>query len=795
MGAIRTSANATFDDFVTSGVPASGVKAPVKSDIRATFGVVEDRIDAIEGVAATGVKWTPNIIRVRSTANVDISTALENGDTLNGVTLATGDHVFLGSQSTAAHNGIYTVPASGAASRATFADTAAELAYIGFLVSEGSVGAGERWTLPLASSAITVNTTALNFAKVGVEVDYATEVADARGGEATLDDRLDGIESVTDAVALPLTTVEWSALTVAHACADPVSPPTRSDDFTGWAAVWDKPATANWQAVRLRFLNRSPSATKKWRKIKIVAQTHATSPFGGSGTLLGVGETLVDPDVVPLSDVVILWRNPSNRTALKTLVHGDMLAKIGIGWRAFDENGDPAASSEIVGTVTGLTQTATYAIGASGNEETTGWTVASALDIGIELLTLTSPVETTPIKPRETWSDLAVPAVNESPDVQRAHRLYGARLSRFRKFDLERYLSTTSRYGLALVGDSWSAVPYRYRERLCALMRARYGHGGVGACVLGFRTALAADDNNAPADASYTYYKTYTGTGWTSNFITNASATPLTDLRSSTAGDGITLSSNINHVHPGFTGAVLHYEGTANGVIKWRWNGGAWSANTNVQTSGVNFVSLTGWPTAALAAPANTSYAAYTLEIQVVSGSVIFYLVDLQSSADGIVIHGLGASGSRVSDWLAADATKWKTSFTNLAAIKGAQVLFATNEQSQGLAPSVFEDNLVLMGGRIREAVPGIDLLFATPPENQSGRAIKMPAYAMAARAATARISAAAIDLQPVFGRADDPGEYALAADFPKMEDADHPNEATGGPLLAHELDLMWRLG
>jgi hypothetical protein len=92
-----------------------------------------------------------------------IATALENGDTLNGLTLSTGDRVFLVAQTAPAENGIYVVVASGAASRATDADTAAELARCEFLVLAGTVGAGDTWHLPLESSAITVGTTALNF--------------------------------------------------------------------------------------------------------------------------------------------------------------------------------------------------------------------------------------------------------------------------------------------------------------------------------------------------------------------------------------------------------------------------------------------------------------------------------------------------------------------------------------------------------------------------------------------------------------------------------------------------------
>lgn len=168
MGDIRTSANATFRDYVTDGIPASGDHDPVKSDIRATFGVAEDRINGVETLATFGARFTTQTVRVRSTGNVAISTALENGDTLNGLTLATGEHVFLGLQTDPKENGLYTVAASGAASRATWADSAAELAHIAFVIQEGSVGAGERWVLPLATADITLGTTSLVFSPLGM---------------------------------------------------------------------------------------------------------------------------------------------------------------------------------------------------------------------------------------------------------------------------------------------------------------------------------------------------------------------------------------------------------------------------------------------------------------------------------------------------------------------------------------------------------------------------------------------------------------------------------------------------
>ena len=53
-------------------------------------------------------------VRAATTANITIATALNNGDTLDGVTLANGNLVLVKNQSTASQNGIYVVGASPA---------------------------------------------------------------------------------------------------------------------------------------------------------------------------------------------------------------------------------------------------------------------------------------------------------------------------------------------------------------------------------------------------------------------------------------------------------------------------------------------------------------------------------------------------------------------------------------------------------------------------------------------------------------------------------------------------------
>ena len=62
-----------------------------------------------------------------TSGNIDLSTDLENGDVVDGVTLVTGDRVLVKSQSAPAQNGIYVVQATGAAVRATDFDAPAEV--------------------------------------------------------------------------------------------------------------------------------------------------------------------------------------------------------------------------------------------------------------------------------------------------------------------------------------------------------------------------------------------------------------------------------------------------------------------------------------------------------------------------------------------------------------------------------------------------------------------------------------------------------------------------------------------
>ncbi len=123
-------------------------------------------------------------VRAATTANVNLANALENGDTIDGITLATGDLVLVKDQTTAAQNGVYIVPASGAASRAAEFDTYNE--HPGSLVSveEGTANADTLW-ICTSNEGGTLGTSAIAFGRIRIDISIPVTVA--QGGTNATD--------------------------------------------------------------------------------------------------------------------------------------------------------------------------------------------------------------------------------------------------------------------------------------------------------------------------------------------------------------------------------------------------------------------------------------------------------------------------------------------------------------------------------------------------------------------------------------------------------------------------------
>ena len=168
--AIRIASGQIQDSAVTNDKLAGSISS-AKLDLTGTFNFSSGTLRAqspsadsdvaiksyVDAIAGGGVYWKEPV-RVASTANIDLSSALVNGATIDGVTVATGDRILVKNQSTASQNGIYDVVASGAASRSSDCDTADELNGAAVFVKEGSAASDQGYIQTATVSTIDSDT-------------------------------------------------------------------------------------------------------------------------------------------------------------------------------------------------------------------------------------------------------------------------------------------------------------------------------------------------------------------------------------------------------------------------------------------------------------------------------------------------------------------------------------------------------------------------------------------------------------------------------------------------------------
>lgn len=125
-----------------------------------------------------GLRWKAPV-RAATTANGTLATAFANGSTLDStVTLATNDRILIKDQTDQTENGIYTVNASGAPTRATDADTTSELNAASVFVLSGTVNGDKAFTQTTDNP--TVGSSNIVFSQFGGGVAYS---ADGQGIE------------------------------------------------------------------------------------------------------------------------------------------------------------------------------------------------------------------------------------------------------------------------------------------------------------------------------------------------------------------------------------------------------------------------------------------------------------------------------------------------------------------------------------------------------------------------------------------------------------------------------------
>jgi len=173
---------------------------PVNTQDAATKGFVEATSQGLD---------VKDSVKVATTGNITISTALNNGDTLDGVTLSTNDRVLVKDQSTASQNGIYVVGSSPA--RADDLAAGADAAGMFTFVEQGSVNADNGFVCTSNKGSAVVGTNNLTFAQFsGAGQITAGDGLDKSGNTLSVDLKANGglvIESTEIAIDLAASSI------------------------------------------------------------------------------------------------------------------------------------------------------------------------------------------------------------------------------------------------------------------------------------------------------------------------------------------------------------------------------------------------------------------------------------------------------------------------------------------------------------------------------------------------------------------------------------------------------------
>jgi hypothetical protein len=185
---------------------------------------------AAAAAAGAGLKYLS--VRAATTANGALATAFANGQVIDGITLATNDRILLKNQSAPAENGVYTVNATGAPTRATDMDIWVEVVSSVVIVSVGTTNANSVW-LCTSNSGGTLGVTAITFIDYGSTIVNGTLTLAKFAAIAanTL------IGNVSGASATPIATVVTPGTFLARASTGNIGTKTISDNALAFLAA------------------------------------------------------------------------------------------------------------------------------------------------------------------------------------------------------------------------------------------------------------------------------------------------------------------------------------------------------------------------------------------------------------------------------------------------------------------------------------------------------------------------------------------------------------------------------
>jgi len=138
----------------------------MSGDIDMDSNLINNLGDPVLGTDAANKQYVDSVaqglnikasVKAATTSPGTLATSFENGDTIDGVTLVTGDRILIKNQTTQSENGIYVVQASGAPLRSSDASTFSQLVSAFTFVQQGTVNADTGWVCTSNSGTIDID--------------------------------------------------------------------------------------------------------------------------------------------------------------------------------------------------------------------------------------------------------------------------------------------------------------------------------------------------------------------------------------------------------------------------------------------------------------------------------------------------------------------------------------------------------------------------------------------------------------------------------------------------------------